>query len=363
MDFRIEIKEDREETTHCSEFHPIDSASFYLLLYYQTNPAEYFSAFPIIFTTKGGNPMKQLKQLFLILMALLLALLPAAGTLAEARPEEAPAELFGSPWVNSMVTGNLPDTAPAPQDDLYTAVNYETIAAHQDDTFMPISTGTAEVQMKVTALLQDESLTAAGLDQLMIFMEQAADTDALREAGITPVAPYLERIDAAATLEELNALLTAEDFPFSPYLAMPVAPLALNEENGVWIYPALALSSDYMNGANYYTETVEDTAGLLQKASAMDRTLYMIQAPTILGVEAGETAGFLVDMFNMEVSYVKEGYSETTAVTADYGYISDAPQRLAPEDLDGLCSRFPLSATLKKFGKDKAPAFIIPYPA
>ena len=48
---------------------------------------------------------------------------------------------------------------------------------------------------------------------------------------------------------------------------------------------------------------------------------------------------------------------------ADYGYISNAPQRMTLAELGSLCSRFPLTATLAKFGKDKAPAFIILYPA
>ena len=75
--------------------------------------------------------MKYMKQRITALAALVLALVMTVGAFAEALPAEEPAELFGSPWVNSMVTGNLPEPAPDLKDDFYTAVNYDVLAANQ----------------------------------------------------------------------------------------------------------------------------------------------------------------------------------------------------------------------------------------
>ncbi len=306
--------------------------------------------------------MKHMKHWITALAALVLALAMAFGAFAEALPAEEPAELLGSPWVNSMVTGNLPETAPDLKDDFYAAVNYDVLAANQEGMYMPIMTAGAEVEAAVTALLQDGSAAGDDVAQLKIFWEQAADMEALRAAGYSGVTPYLDRISAAASLEELNAVLTAEDFPFSPYLTMPVAPLALNEENGVWIYPALALTTDFSNGMNNYTEPAADPESLSQKVSSLESADYLQSVLTALGVEAENITDTALDLFNTEVSYVSKTYSEAAAALADYGYISDAPQRLSPEELDSFCSRFPLSATLKKFGKDAAAAYIVLYP-
>jgi len=306
--------------------------------------------------------MKHMKHWITALAALVLALVMTVGAFAEALPVEEPAELFGSPWVNSMVTGNLPEPAPDLKDDFYTAVNYDALAANQGGTYMPMMSGPAEVEAAVTALLQDGSAAGDDIAQLKIFWEQAADIDALRASGYSEVNAYLERIDAAASLEELNAVLTAEDFPFSPYLTMIAAPLALNEENGVWIMPALSLTTDFSNGMNSYNEPAADAAAFSQKVSSLDRTQYLRSTLTTLGVEPDQLGSTILDLFNTEVSYVSKTFSDATSAVSDYGYITDAPQRFSPEELDGLCSRFPLTATLKKFGKDKTSAYIVLYP-
>ena len=73
--------------------------------------------------------MKYLRKRAAALLALLLCLTVVVGVFGEALPAEETAELFGSPWVNSMVTGNLPETAPEEKDDFYAAVNYDFLAA------------------------------------------------------------------------------------------------------------------------------------------------------------------------------------------------------------------------------------------
>lgn len=307
--------------------------------------------------------MKYLRKRAAALLALLLCLTVVVGVFGEALPAEETAELFGSPWVNSMVTGNLPETAPEEKDDFYAAVNYDFLAASQAAGMsMPLAASAGEIQAAVMSLLQDESLSGNGIDQLKIFWEQAADMDALREDSLSRISPYLKRIAAAASIQELNEVLTAEDFPFSPYLAMPTAPLALNKENGVWIFPALALTSDYSNGANSYSEPVEDAVTFQQKMSSLERVLYIPVVLSALEVPSGDTAGTILDLFNTEVAYVKEGYSEAKAAASEYGFISSAPQRMTMEELGSQCSSFPLTATLAKFGKDKASAFVVPCP-
>lgn len=75
--------------------------------------------------------MKYMEKKAVALLALLLCLAVVVGTFGEALPAEETAGLFGSPWVNSMVIGNLPETVPEIKDDLYTAVNYDYLTASQ----------------------------------------------------------------------------------------------------------------------------------------------------------------------------------------------------------------------------------------
>lgn len=302
------------------------------------------------------------KRMLAILIAIILSLNLGIAA-AEALPVEEPEELYGSPWVNSTVIGNLPPTAPEVKDDLYTNVNYDALAEANasGDIYIPMALdGLDELQSAVTAMVTDEGLTGDELTQLRLFWEQAADMDALREAGYSPIQPYLDRIGEADSIEALNAVLTADDFPFSPYLAMPTAPLSLKEENGVWIWPALSLTSDYISGANYYTDPIEDVQVFIEQVLYLMEYVYYARASLqVLGVPEDALADTMLSLFNSEVAYVSEGYNDLKATLQDYGYIADAIDRLTLEELDGLCARFPLTATLKKFGKDKSSAFVV----
>ena len=86
--------------------------------------------------------MKHMKRWFSALLALLLVLALATGALAEALP--APAELFGRPWYNISIIGNLPDSAADAADDLYSYYNYDFVAAHQDAAANAILGGDGE---------------------------------------------------------------------------------------------------------------------------------------------------------------------------------------------------------------------------
>lgn len=314
-----------------------------------------------------------------LFLALVLALTAAAGVLpvfsgfpafsgfsgfsaySEALPAEEADGLFGDPWVNSVIAGNLPETAPDPRDDFYTAVNYDEAAAHQGDfLYAPLHmSGWDKVREAVTALLEEDgALSGPDIEALKIFREQAADLDALRAAGYAPVEPYLERVRACASLEELDEVLTADDFPFSPFLETLVAPPSLDEANGVWIFPALAFTSDFGNGSNYYDEPAADLAALNERLSLLDRASFARGSLLALGLKEAELPDAIVGLFNTEVSYVSKGYSDAKASAADYGYIAGALERLSREDLEGLCRRFPITATLEKYGKGNSPVYV-----
>ena len=165
--------------------------------------------------------MKRMKRWFTILIAMLLVAVMATGALAEAQP--APAELFGKPWYNITVIGNLPDSAAEAKDDLYSYYNYDFIAAHQDAAVNVVMGGATDIQDAVKEALADDSLKDPAVEQLRIFYEQALDFETRKKGnGLEELIPYLTGLGQAETLEQLEEAILAEDFPFSPFMNLYV---------------------------------------------------------------------------------------------------------------------------------------------
>ena len=164
---------------------------------------------------------------------------------AEAAQGGEEAELFGKPWIDSVVTGNLPKEAPEAKDDLYLHYNYDELAAHQGEYYLPVLAAMNVIRNYFSEAMEAGKLTDAGdsiltdeeLQQLSIFYSQASDLEALAKAGISELQPYLDRIRNAAGISELNEILVSDDFPFSPYLYLPVSTTDLSGVNNVIVYP------------------------------------------------------------------------------------------------------------------------------
>ena len=292
-------------------------------------------------------------------LALLLAIILALGTgpaAAEAQNAEE-TKLFGSPWINSILGGNLPAEAPSPRDDLYLSVNYDDLMAHQWEMYYVPMTMSAQLQPAVTELIHDESFTAPGMDQLRIFWQQAADDETLKAQGLGGAMAYIGRIRAAGSLAELNEVLLADDFPFSPYLFLSVTPESLRGSNIVLIMPALALSDDPMLGIEAYNAPMRTADELNTKVSQLNRVTKLMPTLLQIGISKEEAPAQALTLFNTEFSYAGFYPRAESMTTREYGAAAQSCQIISPEEAETICSSFPLMATLKKFGKDASPAF------
>ena len=168
------------------------------------------------------KPNSMTRKWIALLMALAL-LLCVGFAAAEAQPQEE--ELFGSPWINSAVKGNVLPEKPGAKDDLFQSVNYETILEHQEEPYyLPLYEVSDALQIALLGLIGDGTVTEPEMQALRTMYFQASDDEGLSKTGWTEADAYVEKILAAATLEELNNALLAEDFPFSPYILMMVMP-------------------------------------------------------------------------------------------------------------------------------------------
>ena len=298
-----------------------------------------------------------MKRVLLVLMALTLSI-NVSFVFAEAQPAEEQNTLFGSPWVNSMIIGNLPEKAPSVKDDLYLSMNYDELAAHQEEVYIPAITS-SRLRPSVTELIHDESFNVSGMLPLRIFWKQASDDDALRREGLSAVMPYINRIMAADSVQALNEILLDDDFPFSPWLFLTVAPESLRGNNIVCILPALALSDDPLRAMDAYEAQVSTMMDLMPKMSALNLASKADPVLRMLDGDTEDTSEQMISLFNAEASYVSL-YPNTAKLTgAEYGTIARYSETLTDEELPALCHSFPLKETLKKFGKDASPAFSI----
>ena len=179
--------------------------------------------------------MKPKKTLPALALALFLSLiLTACGAAPKSEPTSAGSdsattgtsakdsqtnELEGKPWVTSILQNNLPPERPNLKDDMYTSYNYDYLSAHQKEGGSPAADHSNDLRTAVTAVIKDGSKTNHDLEQLRIFYNQAADRQAIKEAGLTEIQPYLDRIDVVKSIEQMNELLVSDDFPFRPFIA------------------------------------------------------------------------------------------------------------------------------------------------
>lgn len=295
-----------------------------------------------------------IRKLTALLTALVLLLsIGAAG--AEAQPVESAAPVFGTPWVNSNVIGNLPAESPEAKDDFYLNTNYFAIANSQENGYDRMTAVNSEVQDVIMRLIESGEDLGNDVAQLRILFELGSDTDRLTKEGLSPVQPYLDRINAVQSLQELNDLLLAEDFPFSPYIATYTAAGGLDKENIVLLTPALSLSDDPITGLEFYGSPINE-AGLMNLLG-LNNAVYSGISASDMGYSQEEAPGKVVEFVNMEISYAHLSGTTGYFLNSEYGTYADSCVFMTPEETYALSTSFPLEGTLKKFGRDKSASF------
>ena len=285
----------------------------------------------------------------------------------EAGGEEA---LYGTPWVFSLLADNVPDTAPAARDDLYLHYNYAAIAEHAGTYYAQPYADPTAITDHAIALLDgtatrpaDAAYSEAELEQLRIVFSQAEDLDALAAAGLTELQPWLDRIAAAGTLEELERVLVSEDFPFSPYLLFAVSAWDMSQGCNVFVYPHFLFVDD-ANGAEYLQDYSDDPLAEETSMTVINQhAIYVLADLLWLGCEDDAALEAMQAMFTLEESYGRlAGYNERYA-DAGFGAFAASNANLSLEELAALCPAFPLRETVEKFGKDASPFFTVQEPA
>ena len=272
----------------------------------------------------------------------------------------------GSPWVNSCLKENLPETAPDAKDDLYLHYDRDLLEEHAGSFYLTASARQGTVAGYVKQVIEGKAgqglanggYSQAELDQLRIFYSQAQDLDALKEAGITLIRPYLDSIAAAESLKELEKVLLSDDFPFSPYIYFTVSAYDMSGKNNVFIYPEL-LFVDNLAGPEYYQETTDPSELTANLNMIYQEGAYVMQDLTWLGMDYEQIQTKMDELIGIEASYAKDAGCSERYLDQPFGAFGASTENFSLDELAALCPNFPIKETAAKFGKDASGYFSV----
>ncbi len=271
----------------------------------------------------------------------------------------ATAELYGSPWTTSIVQGNLPAEQPEAKDDLYTHYAYDYLAAHQTQPMSAMQEYAAELQAVNLSVIGDSSKTSHDLDQLRIFFEQASDTEAIQKAGLGELQPYLDRIDAVKSIDEMNALLTADDFPFSPFVLTNITLADTRDVNIVAVSANLALVDTVSVGGTYYQDTNDPQMQQTMEAAVQNMATMPLVDLMSAGMSQAEVQEAFATVLAFEKVHGKYVDYNGKYSMQDFGAAAEAVRDsyFTLDELCAACPNFPMKATLDKLGKGGSPKY------
>ena len=271
----------------------------------------------------------------------------------------ATSELAGKPWVTSIVQGNLPAEAPAAKDDLYTHDNYDYLAAHQTQAGSRTADHAAELQTANLTVIKDASKSGHDLEQLRIFFNQAADVETLQKTGLADVQPYLDRIDAVTSIEDMNALLASDSFPFSPFVLSNITLIDTRDVNVVSVSANLALVDPMYVGGAYYQDSDDPQVQQSMLAAVQNTATIPLLDLMAAGVPQEELQAKFNTVLEFEKAHGKYVDFNGKFSQQDFGAMAEVARNghFTLDELCAACPNFPMKETLEKMGKGASPTY------
>lgn len=274
---------------------------------------------------------------------------------------DASGQIHGKPWVTSIFPENLPAAAPEATDDLYLHYNFDFLQANKDNGPIRASTQAEdELRDSVTTIINDASVQSPELEQLRIFYEQARDIETREAAGADDLRPYLKAVADTTSLEELEQVMLADDFPFSPWIKTAISSADMKSSMCISILPEL-LYSDPIEGADIYQDTDDELLHqtyedmVANQVPALAKGLQMVSLADDYDAGAEKAMQF----FELEKTYGKEGDYLGKYEGAEYGAQAQATKQLSLDELTQLCPNFPLKETLEKHGEASGDIYLL----
>ena len=262
----------------------------------------------------------------------------------------------GSPWTATLIAGNLSPEKPDAKDDLnqYSNYDYYKINKNTENYVSFLDAGDSEFQQNILQLLHDPEIDDPELDLLKQFWKLAVQTAEEEESGVEEVRTFLDCVDAVTTLEEFNDLLSDPEFPFCPFLSCNLGAYGLDGNNLISINPNYVFVDDY-EGSEIYA----NHGNLLTDSTLIMGYLEIIRAYLAFGEDWSKCSAV---MYKLESQYGAYGPYSAQFNDAAYGSSAELMNQYTLDELEKLCSNFPITGILKKDGRDVSETFLMTSP-
>lgn len=308
----------------------------------------------------------------------------ALNSFVDQDPEIVPGTTISadSKWINSDIIGAIDEnTAVREQDDFYTAVNRDAILSVDPSKIKDGEpTGTlyesTSVQYERLLTLLDRSVDdTTGLDEAVMsaeelrhlqtlvrtFYDRAADLPTRNEQGAEPLRPYLEKIKAISSLEELTAYLAdVGGANVSGISLLPISisrPQSAEEEERYTVLVEAKAPLTLGDTASRYKELTISSKDLSE-----DLVFYALGQ---LGYEKAQIRRILNSCYRFEIKLAKHmpTVSESDGKTdRDEINIEEQYQTYDLESLKELAGNYPMETLLLAAGLDASETYLVEEP-
>lgn len=308
----------------------------------------------------------------------------ALNSFVDQDPEIVPGTTISadSKWINSDIIGAIDEnTAVREQDDFYTAVNRDAILRVDPSKIKDGEpTGTlyesTSVQYERLLTLLDRSVDdTTGLDEAVMsaeelrhlqtlvrtFYDRAADLPTRNEQGAEPLRPYLEKIKAISSLEELTAYLAdVGGANVSGISLLPISisrPQSAEEEERYTVLVEAKAPLTLGDTASRYKELTISSKDLSE-----DLVFYALGQ---LGYEKAQIRRILNSCYRFEIKLAKHmpTVSESDGKTdRDEINIEEQYQTYDLESLKELAGNYPMETLLLAAGLDASETYLVEEP-
>ena len=308
----------------------------------------------------------------------------ALNSFVDQDPEIVPGTTISadSKWINSDIIGAIDEnTAVREQDDFYTAVNRDAILSVDPSKIKDGEpTGTlyesTSVQYERLLTLLDRSVDdTTGLDEAVMsaeelrhlqtlvrtFYDRAADLPTRNEQGAEPLRPYLEKIKAISSLDELTAYLAdVGGANVSGISLLPISisrPQSAEEEERYTVLVEAKAPLTLGDTASRYKELTISSKDLSE-----DLVFYALGQ---LGYEKAQIRRILNSCYRFEIKLAKHmpTVSESDGKTdRDEINIEEQYQTYDLESLKELAGNYPMETLLLAAGLDASETYMVEEP-
>lgn len=245
-------------------------------------------------------------------------------------------------WENSDVEGAVKaSTVTDPTEDLTVYVNKDWVVSSSLDsthsTVSSFSQAADEVVNKVTGLLEGGELGTHEGRLVQTLYGDYMDMDARNELGIEPIKPYLEKLAAISTMEELTAYLSGDD-SLSEDMATWYCSLDTADGSKTSVYirsPRLTLEDADL----YRTPTAASRTRLAATRTLLEKQLVRV------GYSQTEAAAAVDKCYSYESELGKAMLGASAQTRSDYFKLTYNPMSLS--QLKEVCANYPIEDTVK----------------